>query len=438
MPRAFLPPHIIKQRQMCFARVSVPVKLQPIVGRKEFKISTGESDPWKAAAKNVAMIAEWKERIEQARNAAQDPLRARVEALTNAYRQYRNKALDDAGAALAMDVLVFALEREGGQLTTALARQPDVRLALASPTIIDQITGHATPFLTHFKRWKEATHIKGDTLKMYVSDIEQFAATVDAPIEQLSRRHLKQWEESLRGKVTAETIRRKMTSVRAYWTWMDEHQLVPEGSQPFASVKIRDKRNKAERAEAKRQRWPVVIVPELWHAAGAKGWPNLAIVTKIGAYTGARINSICCLKVGDVRTDPDTGIRFLHFKDKTQAGVRDVPLHSVIVALIDELVANADEDGYLFHINAKRRGNEVGRDFTALKRELGFDDPRLVFHSIRHTISHMLETAECPEGVAQDIVGHVKRGMTFGTYSGMTRLDHRAMWLEKAVVYPTD
>jgi hypothetical protein len=49
----------------------------------------------------------------------------------------------------------------------------------------------------------------------------------------------------------------------------------------------------------------------------------------------------------------------------------------------------------------------------------------------------MLETAECPEGVAQDIVGHVKRGMTFGTYSGMTRLDHRAMWLEKAVVYPT-
>ena len=176
---------------------------------------TGESDPWKAAAKYVALIAEWKERIEQARNAAQDPLRARVEALTNAYRQYRNKALDDAGAALAMDVLVFALEREGGQLTTALARQPDARLALASPTIIDQITGHATPFLTHFKRWKEATHIKGDTLKMYVSDIEQFAATVDVPIEQLSRRHVKQWEESLRGKVTAETIRRKMTSVRA-------------------------------------------------------------------------------------------------------------------------------------------------------------------------------------------------------------------------------
>ena len=50
MPRAKLPPHIIQPRQTCFARVSVPRELQPIIGRKEFKASTGLTDPHKAYA----------------------------------------------------------------------------------------------------------------------------------------------------------------------------------------------------------------------------------------------------------------------------------------------------------------------------------------------------------------------------------------------------
>jgi hypothetical protein len=48
----------------------------------------------------------------------------------------------------------------------------------------------------------------------------------------------------------------------------------------------------------------------------------------------------------------------------------------------------------------------------------------------------MLETAECPVGVAKDIIGHSKTDMTFGVYSGETRMDHRARWLVKAVNYP--
>ena len=66
-----------------------------------------------------------------------------------------------------------------------------------------------------------------------------------------------------------------------------------------------------------------------------------------GAYTGARIELICRLRVADVRRDPDTNHRFIHFKDKTEAGVRDVPLHSAIEAEVDESVAKAGKDGYL-------------------------------------------------------------------------------------------
>ena len=49
----------------------------------------------------------------------------------------------------------------------------------------------------------------------------------------------------------------------------------------------------------------------------------------------------------------------------------------------------------------------------------------------------MFETAECPIGVAKDVIGHTKSDMTFGLYSGETRMDHRARWLEKAIRYPS-
>src|ERR1700722_18850203 len=148
MPRTTMPPYIIKQRNTCFARVTIPAPLQPIFGGKKFfKASTGESDPRRAAAKAAPMIADWHHRIEQARTASQDPAKAKAAELTNAYgRTVRGRLLDDAGAALLRDAFLWA----GGKLGD-LAKQPDMRLALPAPGVakVDEITGHATPFLTH-------------------------------------------------------------------------------------------------------------------------------------------------------------------------------------------------------------------------------------------------------------------------------------------------
>ena len=80
------------------------------------------------------------------------------------------------------------------------------------------------------------------------------------------------------------------------------------------------------------------------------------------------------------------------------------------------------------------RSQPLGKRFGRLKTELGFDG-RFVFHSIRKTVAHLFETAECPPGVAKDIIGHAKTDMTFGLYSGETRMDQRARWLAQAIRY---
>ena len=99
----------------------------------------------------------------------------------------------------------------------------------------------------------------------------------------------------------------------------------------------------------------------------------------------------------------------------------------------------ADRDGYLIHSNPSNknliRATIVGREFARLKTKLGFTEAH-DFHSLRRTVAHLFESAECPEGIAQDIIGHKKLSLTYGLYSGKTRIDHRKQWLEKAIRYP--
>jgi hypothetical protein len=159
MPRAPLPPYIVKQRNVCFARMTVPAKLVAIVGCKFFKASTVEANPHKAYAKPLPWITDWQARITAARAAATGLLNARTEWFAQVYARYRNAALDTAGRAPAMDAIEFHFQRIGGttedQQDAALPTQPDAIAAMpviARPSIA-QASEHATPLPAHFPRW---------------------------------------------------------------------------------------------------------------------------------------------------------------------------------------------------------------------------------------------------------------------------------------------
>jgi integrase len=63
------------------------------------------------------------------------------------------------------------------------------------------------------------------------------------------------------------------------------------------------------------------------------------------------------------------------------------------------------------------RGNALGKRFSRLKAELGYP-PELVLHSVRKTVATMLENAGVSEGIAMDLLGHKKKTMSYGRYSG--------------------
>ena len=166
----------------------------------------------------------------------------------------------------------------------------------------------------------------------------------------------------------------------------------------------------------------------LWTKAEARKDAPLAQAIRLAAYTGARIEGVTKLRVSDIRTDPETQIRFMRMADKTQAGDRDVPIHPAIEPLIARLIQDADTAGFLVHTTAKNKYGErsqpMGKRFGRMKTASGYDE-RHVFHSIRYTVAKMFQDAGCAEGVAADIVGHLKPGLTFGFYGGITAMKLR-------------
>jgi integrase len=66
--------------------------------------------------------------------------------------------------------------------------------------------------------------------------------------------------------------------------------------------------------------------------------------------------------------------------------------------------------------------------FSSFKQQLGYG-PETDLHSFRRTLITELENLGCPEAVTADIVGHKKQTITYGLYSGGSRLELMRHWL---------
>lgn len=448
-------PYLVQQRQCWFVRMVVPADVREIVGQAVFKVPTGHSDPHRAATAAAPIIADLQQRVRSARDAGRRLERVTAEQLAERYRIERETDPDRAEITKITDVINFVLKTHGHTWKdhAKLVRDAgyDVHTALRllpkgadAARTADGITGHAMPLLAYLERWKPDAGLKPRPLDQAVSSVKQFDRAVGKPIEQIEAKDVQRWIDTLIDAaaddgLTAKTVNRKLAEIRNYWGWMQSLSIVSEDRNPFAGRRVADPAGRRKTKDELRQRFRPEDVVRCWTAAEERGDAPLAAAIRIAAFSGARIEGVSQLRTIDIRTDPDTEIRFMRMDDKTAAGNRFVPVHPKVSGLLDTLIKMADDEGYIIHSKAKNKYGErsqpLGKRFGRLKSDLGFDS-RFVFHSIRKTVTHLLETAECPPGVAKDIVGHAKTDMTFGLYSGETRLDHRARWLARAVRYP--
>lgn len=280
----------------------------------------------------------------------------------------------------------------------------------------------------------QARGLKPKTTDQASRDIELFTnyfptasaatpATIKAWIELLTR-------EST---ITASSLKRILGACRGFFRYLKDIEEVQSDMKEFfvPPPAFRIGKGKNSRAPNKSENWvPFAAsdVPKLYAAAVAKDDISLANLIVLGAYTGARIEELCSLKLEHV----DLQERCISIVDaKTDAGCRIVPIHSQIFdrisMMVDERRSEMPENERNFLITGLTfnkygdRSNGIGKRFGRLKTSLGYSDLH-VFHSIRKTVGTRLENAGVPENVAADILGHEKPRITYGIYSGGTSL----------------
>lgn len=418
MARTKHPKHLIQRGKTFYAALDIPKDIRARFGGKaRFMQSLRTDSEAEAIILAAPLLADWKRQIHLSRRAKTD---LGQEMLLMAEDWNRDLRQADGGK---REVLECVLEDRLEAL-----KFPREQL---KNDFVNIVIGKAVRLDMHIDAWIVALpEQQKKTLDMKRSDARRFAEHFRQS-DSVTARAVREWTTCLHreGGLSVNTIKRIISSCRSFWKHLSRADLVPEGIDPFSDVlPATNNRSKADRHKERSPFEPREVVM-LHERAARKGDRSLADLIWIAMWTGCRIDEVCSLEVGSVFEE------HILIKDaKSAAGDRHVPIHSVLAPRLRDL-ANASPNSYVLpdltsSNKYSSRSGAIGKRFGRLKTELGFPKNK-VFHSIRHTVTTMLEQSGVPENVSADIVGHEKRTITYGLYSGGTSFKARKDAIER-------
>ena len=337
-------------------------------------------------------------------------------------------------AVAVMDALpTVEWHRDAGCLTDGSLPNPsqDVRVGvLSGGTSISQLTteenekafhkysiltGKKIPIDILLDKWISIWNVKLKGREQGYRYVKRFCDKFETT-DQVSKTKLLQWCDYLINEqgLCRKTVRCILSPCKVYWEYLEINGHVKDN--PFIGINLNKSNFRTERNP--RQAFTRNEINFLHNELQKKSnqEPELFHLFQIGIYTGARIEEICLIRTKDVS---ENTIRIM--ESKTEAGIREIPIHSQISGLIKTLKHRSTDTYLIGNLKINRLGQRsasIGKKFGRLKTKLGFKKGVHVFHSIRKTFSTLLDQAGVQESIAADIVGHEKETMTYGLYSG--------------------
>jgi integrase len=422
-------PYLEKRRRRWYAVLEIPKsKREHFNGKARFVQSLGTEDLRVARSEVWRVVDAWKRMLEPEYEYGTDYRgRPRLDPTLWARDLREAKAAGDIKQVRFIeDRIIEVADDIGYENVPQIGMPPSsdpvaTRYALTATGLIVKIT-------EHLDEWLSTSQVTAKTKDMQRSDVERFAARFPE-VGDVHRPEVRRWITELMNDdgLTPKTVQRILSALRGYWRYLQSIGVADDEHEPFSRLDVA-RQSKRTAPRSKRQPFEPADVLRLLDTAIEKGDDQLADLTRLGMYTGCRIEELCALKTKHVADD--------HFKivdAKTEAGVRDVPTHRELAQTMARMV-DQSRDGYvLSRLTTNKygdRSNAIGKKFGKLKTAQGFG-PQYVFHSIRKTVVTMLENAGVPENVVADIVGHEKPTMTYGLYSGGVSLAVKAEALAK-------
>lgn len=410
-----MPKYLQKRRRRWYAVVEIPKALQPkFGGQKRFFQSLGTESQTEAERLVLPVVARWKAEIEAARTGSRKPVED-ILALALRYRHGREDG--DEGGREVRDDLIDNKARDLEYINPELAND-FYRVA----------KGQSVPLGRYVDDWLAGLKNEPKTKDMKRTDVMRFVDRFKFS-HKVDRRGIRIWAHELQedGKAPA-TVTRIISACRVFWDYLNRAGHVQCDTEMFEGA-IQKAPSKSKQVQAeKRQTFSSGDLGRLVLEADRQGDEQLHDLIWLAIWTGCRIEEMCSFTLAQVLPD-----RLVVEDAKSPAGNREVPIHPKINGLLQRL-KQTSSDGYLLSALTKNkygdRSNAIGKRFGRLKKGLGFDR-RFVFHSIRKSVATEFENQGVPENVAADILGHEKKTMTYGTYSGGTSFEVKREAMER-------
>ena len=403
-----MPSYIEKRRRVWYAVLDVPADVEKRVGKRRLVQSLKTESKTEAERLVLPVIGRWKNEF--------DALRSGVAKNIEALAMVHAQTIKDAEA----DYVEDADYHQLADIYEELAQDEAQRIAEKDPVqaelYYELAKGRTFPFGQEIDGWLATRELEPKTVDMYRSALRKVKEAFPYT-HQIDQRMVRKWVEQMQvhDGLSRSTVSRYVSCAKGYWEYLYNQGFVDTDINPFADVLPNVKQKmKGNRAEKRKPFRPTQIV-ELLAAARKKNDLQLSNVIELAMWTGCRIEELCSMRVADVETD-----RLCIRDAKSEAGIRDVPIHPKLANSIRNMIKSSD-DGYvisgLTFNTYGHRSNAVGKRFGTMKTGLGYGED-YVFHSIRKTVATQLENAGVPEGVSADILGHKKGTITYGLYSG--------------------
>jgi integrase len=294
--------------------------------------------------------------------------------------------------------------------------------------------GDGTPLRSHVDAWlgEQASQVTGQTISQHRTVIDAFIvwAGDGVLVEDVKRKLAGEYVGHLlapTSTLSRATAKRYVSSLSSFWTWLAARGLAPSEN-PWLRQSTGKKSKRGDATEHGRGQWnDTALIKVLSGRYTPRYTGTLHDLTRLALVTGARLDELCALKVGDVHERKD-GWWITIREGKTEAAVREVPVHDSATHVLTRRMKRAKSflfDGLVPGGPDKKRSWNVSKAFGHYTRNLDLGEDRQVFHALRNTFIEAMEGAEVPESTIKLIVGHARQSLTYGLYSKGQRVPLR-------------
>lgn len=433
-----------------------PAPLREVIGQRRLVKSLGTHDLAMARSLRAEALAEWERTVREARakTGTNDLVerglawRKRMErisagdrrAIVNSFGtdpswQYAGPdrpPLTEQEAAAgytdhALDALADDLRDSG--------RGPDAAV------LLDVAYGRATPLLHYVDAWLAEGGRKGPlqprTALQYRSDLARLdtwcrAAGIPVTVEAITPRIAGRYitETMVAREVDPNTGNRWISAASTYWRWMGRRAGVEANPWTNQSLAKAAAHRTGERAKRPFTDGEMALL-----LSGDPG-EEMADAIRVAALSGMRREEVYRLTVADCAAG-----WFDVRESKTAAGVRRVPVHSGLSAIVARRVDGKAARDFLFHEAGvvrpnRQRSDAMGKRFGRYRQAQGVHSARedrrqsaVDFHSLRRWFITTARNARQDRAMVAAVVGHEAGNITDDVYSAGPSDD-----LRKAVV----